>query len=183
MKILNNNSWRLRTTSSKGGRSEKGIITETSTRFQSSLPWLNLNNLNFFIRKQCAAMNILSMTVAMRPSSDTVPMEAIVIDGESSIYDLSCPQIRTKNSNLVFPSNFGTSANTTTPESDDVTIATDAFASSTDGSSSSWRRGGRPKGSTNEFKHHTQRELVNAKNYCAMAFLHLKKQRRRETKG
>jgi hypothetical protein len=25
----------------KGGQSEKGIITETITRFQSSLPWLN----------------------------------------------------------------------------------------------------------------------------------------------
>jgi hypothetical protein len=32
----------------------------------------------------------------------------------------------------------------------------------------------RPKGSTNEVKHNTQRELVDAKNYCDMAFLHLK---------
>jgi hypothetical protein len=29
--------------------------------------------------------------------------------------------------------------------------------------------------STNEVKHHTRRELVDASNYCAMSFLHLNK--------
>jgi hypothetical protein len=60
---------------------------------------------------------------------------------------------------------------------DDVTIAMDVFAPSTDGSSSSRSRGGRPKGSTKEVKHHAQREIVDANNYCAIDFLHLKKNR------
>jgi hypothetical protein len=109
-------------------------------------------------------------------------MEVIVLDCESSISDLTCPQSSNNNSNFVLPSNFGTSANTTTPEDDYVTTATDAFAPSTDGPSSSWTRGSIPKGSTNEVKHRAQRELVDAKNYCAMAFLHLQK-RRWATKG
>jgi hypothetical protein len=57
----------LKVKDSKGGRSDKGIITETITRFQASLPWLNQNNLNYFIRKQCVAMNILSTTVVTIP--------------------------------------------------------------------------------------------------------------------
>jgi hypothetical protein len=97
------------------------------------MPWLDRNNLNYFIRMQYAAMNILSMTVMTRPSTDTVPMEGIVLDDESSISNLTGPQSSTQNSNFVLPSDFGTSANTTTPEGDDVTISTDAFAPSNDG--------------------------------------------------
>jgi hypothetical protein len=50
-------------------------------------------------------------------------MEVIVLDGESSISDLTCPQSSTHNPNFVLPSDFGTSANTTVQEGDDVTIS------------------------------------------------------------
>jgi hypothetical protein len=35
----------------KGAPREKGIITDTAKRFQPGLPWLNRNNLNYYIRK------------------------------------------------------------------------------------------------------------------------------------
>jgi hypothetical protein len=43
---------------SKGALSQKVIITETIKRFQESLPWLNRNNLNYFIHQQQVLMAV-----------------------------------------------------------------------------------------------------------------------------
>jgi hypothetical protein len=61
------------------------------------------------------------------------------------------------------------SSNTTIPDDDDATMARDAFIPSVDGSSSSTYKVGRHEWSTIEVKHKKQ-DLVDAKNYCVMAF-------------
>jgi hypothetical protein len=56
---------------SNGALSQNGIITEIINRFQGSLPWLNRNNLNYFIRQQqalTAASTSMAPVIMVRDS-------------------------------------------------------------------------------------------------------------------
>jgi hypothetical protein len=63
-------------------------------------------------------------------------------------------------------------------ENDGSTMDMDAFESSKQ-AFSSLSKGGRPTGSTSVVMHGKHQDLVDAKNFCAIAFLKLKENRKR----
>jgi hypothetical protein len=77
------------------------------------VPWLNRKNLNYCICKQSTLTNVVMIAV-MIAVTNTSPMEFIALDNESSISDLTFPTTAS------LLSDFGTSADNTTPEGNAV---------------------------------------------------------------
>jgi hypothetical protein len=189
------------TNESNGALSQNGIISETIKRFRGSLRWLNRNNLNYFILQQQALTTAGTSTAPVimvhdsedcnDEESDRTGISEITWDTESKSTDkaavtskildlketekakatLNENTTRDVTENATLLSDF----DLTSFETDGSTMDFDALSSSEQPVSSSWSEVGRPKGNTSLVKNGKHHEIVDAKNFCAVVFLKLKK--------